>query len=234
MKTMIVAGAKSRTEEMWHIRQVLKHGYNEVLIIRCREIALEYLPPAVIAKVPPPYFSDVARAKYAAIGRSLKWNLTIDGDKGATGDYAFFFAARDAGLSPSQQNASTLLYATLEALEAKALSDRVRQNIDDAYCGLDFDVVMQGDGHSKRQSEKAKLPRGIIPEIKEKLVSQYPDHTAKELWPHLYAELEERDLDPEENDDAPGGEWYTYDHKDGRKTIKFTTFANIKTMNKSR
>lgn len=141
MKKIIVAGAKSRTEEVGHIRIVLKHGYNEAFITHLRDVALEYLPPAVIAKVPPPYFSDEARAAYAAIGKSLEWNLTIDGDIGATGDYAFFFAARDAGLTPSQQSAATLLYATLEALEKKALSDRVQQNILDAYAWLDVDAV---------------------------------------------------------------------------------------------
>lgn len=88
-------------------------------------------------------FSAAHRAAYAAIGKSLEWNLTVDGDLGATGDYAFFFTATasDSVLTPSQQSAAALLYATLEALEEKALSDRVSQNILDALIDLDSDSV---------------------------------------------------------------------------------------------
>lgn len=118
---------------------------------------------------------------------------------------------------------------TLKAREEESLSVNLQRNILDALGGLDSDTFKQGSDFSKKQSKIAKLPRGIISEIKEKLASQYPDYTAKELWPHLYAELQERELDPEDNDDVPGAEWYTYDHHDdGRKQIKFKSFANIK------
>lgn len=84
------------------------------------------------------------------------------------------------------------------------------------------------DKLSDSQSDKAKLPRGIIAEIKADLVRKYPNHKAKELWPHLFAELDGRGLDPIEIDDTPGGEVYEYDCADGRKPIGFRSFANIK------
>lgn len=88
--------------------------------------------------------------------------------------------------------------------------------------------AVMGENTSKANRAKAKLPRSIISEIKAKLVSQYPDYMAKELWPHLFAELQRMELDPEDNCDVPGKEWYSYDHKDGRKKISFRRFANIK------
>ena len=91
-----------------------------------------------------------------------------------------------------------------------------------------FDDYIKSRKHSNAQSKKARLPRSIIREIKENLASQYPDCTAKELWPRLFAELEEIGLAPEENVDVQGTEWYVYDRNDSRKIIKFTTFANIK------
>lgn len=218
----------NRSEEVPHIRSILRHGYNETFILWMWDVALEYLPPAVIAKVPPPYFSDDIRAAYQAIGKNLEWNLTIP-DSGDTGAYAFFYAAGRAGLTQGQQNAAALLFALTEALEENALSDRVKQNILDAYAGLDSDALILGIDYKKIQKKKAQKPRSIIPEIKEDLVRNYPDYTAKELWPHLYAELRERGLDPEETDAG-----YKYDHKDGDKTITFNSFANIKKINKSR
>lgn len=170
----------SHREDMYNFRSIFKQaGFNEAAIKALREQALKFLPPEVLAKVPPPYFSEeeeaayaakyrafsdeeraaykappseyrafsaADRAAYAAIGKSLEWNLTIDGDLGATGDYAFFFVAtaRDSVLTPSQQSAAKLLFATLEALEEKALSDRVRQNILDALGGLDADAEAKG------------------------------------------------------------------------------------------
>jgi hypothetical protein len=154
-------------------------GFNKTWIKELRKTALKFLPPEVIAKVPPPYFSEeeeaafaakyrgfsdeerknykappseyrafsvADRAAYAAIEKSLEWNLTIDGDIGATGDYAFFFTATasDSVLTSSQQSAAALLYATLEALEKEALSDRLTQNILDALGGLDADAEAKG------------------------------------------------------------------------------------------
>lgn len=142
------------SEKSHHCRSIFRQGgFNEALLIGLRKEALKFLPPRVIAKVPPPHFSDEIRAAYKAKGISLEWNLTIDGDTGATGDYAFFFAARDAGLTPSQQSAAALLFSTLETLEEKALSERLTQNILDAYAGLDLDAVEKGVKFKPRRAQ---------------------------------------------------------------------------------
>ena len=94
--------------------------------------------------------------------------------------------------------------------------------------------AVMGEAHSKEQSKKARLPRGgIIAGIKEKLDKRYPDHTATELWPHLFHELREEGLHPKDvPGKEPGKEQYIYDHFDGRKIrrkpISFGRFANIK------
>lgn len=155
----------NRFEEVPHLRSVFRqYGHDEAkkikLVERIRDVALEYLPPAVIAKVPPPYFSDEARAAYAAKGISLEWNLNILGD---TGVYAFFSTVsekynrvltetspgiyelvvteRDAVLTPSQLKAANLLRHCTEALEKDAVSDQLQLWILDAYAGLDSDAV---------------------------------------------------------------------------------------------
>lgn len=189
----------NRFELMTHYRSAFRQGgFNEARIKELREEAFKVLTPAVIKKVPPPYFTEeeeaayaakyrafsdeeraaykappseyrafsaAHRAAYAAIGKSLEWNLTIDGDLGATGDYAFFFTATasDSVLTPSQQSAAALLYATLEALEEKALSDRVSQNILDALLGLDSDSV-----EGRKKSSKALVIARIKTAINKK------------------------------------------------------------------
>lgn len=133
----------NRTEEVPHLRSYFRQcGHDEAkkikLVEQIRDVAIEYLPPEVIAKVPPPYFSDLVRAKYAAKGINLDWNLTIPGD---TGVNAFFFAARDSGLTPGQLSAANLLNYCTMALEKDAVSDQLQVWILDAYAGLDLDAV---------------------------------------------------------------------------------------------
>lgn len=135
----------NRTEEVPHLRSYFRQcGHDEAkkikLAERIRDVALEYLPPEVIAKVPPPYFSDEARAAYAAKGVNLEWNLTILGD---TGVYAFCSTAtaRDSVLTPGQLSAANLLNHCTRALENDAVSDQLQVWILDAYAGLDLDAV---------------------------------------------------------------------------------------------
>lgn len=157
-------------------------------------------------------------------------------------------------ISSMKEKISTAIQDRSKSKNARPLTPAMELNIkdfDSILAGINFDdlnktdlitlnsayesfhhimAIIQVDmaaNHSSSQRKKAQASRSIIREIKEHLVSQYPDYTAKELWPHLYAELERRELDPEENDDVPGAEVYTYDQKDGRKTISFRTFANI-------
>lgn len=127
---------KSRIEDAWHIRVVLKHGYNEPIITQLRDIAIELLCP-VIAKVPR-HFSDEALAAYKAKNISTEWNLTT------TDAYEFFHVSRNYGLTKRQQSAVALLYFCTTALEAETLSDNVMQNILDAYAGLDIDDAIKG------------------------------------------------------------------------------------------
>lgn len=138
--------------------------------------------------------------------------------------YHFISELREENIPPD-------LAANLDLLEACTRTvdnGQINENaICAAYAKTDGNLI-SGHKYKKSQSKKAKLPRGIITEIKKKLSGKYPNYSAKELWPYLYAELDEMQLDPEENDDVPGEEWYTYDHNDGRKSIKFRRFANIK------
>lgn len=176
----------SRIEDERHIRSLFRQFGLDIpaqlrLVARLRDIAIEYLQP-VIAKVPPPYFSDEIRAVCKAKGISLEWNLTTDGDTGATGDYAFFFAARDAGLTPSQQSAAALLYATLEALEENAVSDRVRQNILDAIAGLDLDAVSIGEKFTTPPPRSTDTLGDVLLEILERIGKSA---SAKDVWKEL-------------------------------------------------
>lgn len=160
----------TRCEEAGHLRSLFRQfGSDEAkklnLVKVIRDIALCYLPPEVVAKVPPPYFSEEVEAAYKATGKNLMWNLTIDGDIGATGDYAFFFTATasDSVLTSSQKSAAALLYATLEALEKNALSDRITQNILDALGGLDADTQELGKKFKAgRKPNTGSVVRGEI------------------------------------------------------------------------
>lgn len=267
----------SHQKDMYHIRSAFRQGgFNEALIKELRKEALKVLTPAVIAKVPPPYFSEeeetayaakysafsdeeraaykappseyrafsaAHHAAYAAIGKSLEWNLTIDGDIGATGDYAFFFTATasDSVLTPSQQSAAALLYATLEALEKEALSDRVQQNILDAIGGLDFDAVNMGNDYSKEQSIKAGKPRGKITDDGETIKdiinrlaqdkNSLGEYTpAPDLWSHLWDALDKVGANPVDNRDnsKPRKSFYSYTLDNGEtKTISRGRFETL-------
>lgn len=138
----------NKIEGATHIRSLFRQfGFDDAkkieLVTQLRDIAIEYLQP-VKAKAPRA-MSNRAMEAYQAKGISLEWDLTT------TDAYEFFFQARNAGLSPGQQSAAALLYACTEALEEKAVSDRVRQNILDAYAGLDSDAIELGETWTKKQ-----------------------------------------------------------------------------------
>lgn len=163
----------TRSEEVPHIRSVFRQSDDNgkiKLVERLSDVAREYLPAAVVAKVPQPYFSKQDRAAYKAIGQSLEWNLTILGD---TGVYAFSIAARDAGLTQSQQSAAALLYACFEALEANLVSDRVQQSILDAFSGLDSDDVVKGKNAVRNPIIASKFPRGTGKSATPEAVAQF-------------------------------------------------------------
>lgn len=173
----------SYREKAHHWRSAFRQaGFNETWIKELRKEALKFLPLKVVAKVPQPYFSAAVRAEYADIGKSLEWNLTIDGDIGATGDYAFFFTATASNsiLTPSQKSAAALLHATLEALEEKTLSDRLTQNILDALGGLDADAVNKA-GKFTPKRKKGSLSTKTI--YINQLVSMHPELCPKQLYP---------------------------------------------------
>lgn len=157
----------NRSDEMPHIRSAFRQCADEAakikLVERIRDEALKFLPPAVIAKVPPPYFSDEARATYKAKGVSLEWNLTI---LGATGVYAFCFAAHDAGLTPGQLRAVDLLNHCTKALEVDTVSEQLQCWILDAYAGLDADAVVTGKKFTQgRKSNTGSIIRKAIAKL---------------------------------------------------------------------
>lgn len=163
----------TRTEEVAHFRSYFRQcGHDEAqkikLVEQIRNVALDYLPQAVIDNVPPPYFSDGDRAAYAAKGISLAWNLSILGD---TGVYAFCSTAtaRDSSLTSSQQCAANLLNYCTMALEKDAVSDQHQQWILDAYAGLDGDAINRSHAViAGSDNARAARARGYDPE--------------KELW----------------------------------------------------
>ena len=169
----------TRSEEVPHIRSVFRQSDDNGkirLVERLSDVAREYLPAAVVAKVPQPYFSKQDRAAYKAIGQSLEWNLTILGD---TGVYAFCFAARDAGLTKSQQSAAALLYACFEALDANLVSDHIQQCILDAYSGLELDAVATGKKFTqgRKQDTGSAIRKAIA-----KALKKNPALKNAELW----------------------------------------------------
>lgn len=173
----------TRIEEVPHIRSDFRQcGHDEAKKIktveRIREIALMYLPPAVVAKVPPPYFPDEIRAEYQDEGISLEWNLTIRGD---TGVYPFCSTAQhDVSLSPSQQSAVRLLAYCTEAIDKNAVTEQLQLWILDAYAGLDFDAVAKGEifqnGGRKKGATTAKTQHIYT------LANNRPNLSAKELY----------------------------------------------------
>lgn len=130
------------------------------------------------------------------------------------------------------------LAAYVDLLEACTRSMDNKQIFVDAICYAYAKTdggLITGHKHKKSQREKAKQPRGIIREIKEKLVKQYPDYPPEDLWSHLFAELEGMGFDPEEMKLYPkeksaktSNKLYKYYRNDKSKTIKFETFRGIK------
>lgn len=222
----------NRIEEVPHLRSLFRQfGTDDAqkikLVLKLRDVALEFLPASVIAKVPPPYFSDEIRAAYKAIGRNLEWNLSILGD---TGVYAFCSTARDAGLTQSQQSAAALLYACTEALEKNAVSERVQQTILYAYAGLDLDNVAKGKNYHAAQSNRAKKPRGkgedqrTMGDLIEALKRHHPNDKPSELWPHLKTAIEDWADSCKERTIGTRTE-YLYSHGERLKTISFKQFG---------
>jgi len=94
-----------------------------------------------------------------------------------------------------------------------------------------------GEQFRASQAGRASKPRGklsdgrtlnqVIAELA--LRPELRDETARELWPHLYAELDRLTLSPKETRDpkGPRRKAYAYDYGDGRKTITFGQFANV-------
>lgn len=182
----------SYQEKMYHYRSAFRQcGFNESWVTELRDEAIRVLHP-VIAKVPRDMSTSI-KARYAAKGISTEWNLAT------TDAYSFYFMARDAAMTSSQQSAASLLYACTEALEENALSDRVRQNILDALAGLDSDAVATGNKFRAGR----KLNTGSI--IRKKIASLLKkNHAMKnpELWAAVAAK-------------PPRG-WTAYDNRVGK------------------
>jgi hypothetical protein len=87
------------------------------------------------------------------------------------------------------------------------------------------------------QSKRARRPRGrltddgpTMPKVVRRLAlkPERRDDTARELWPHLVAELDDLGLAPQSTDSIEfRNSFCTYDFKDGRKQITFGQFANL-------
>lgn len=222
----------NHAEETPHIRSLFQQFKNDdakkiKLVLKLRDEALKYLPASAIAKVPPPYFSDEARAAYFILGQNLDWNLSILGDSGV---YAFCSAARGAGLTPSQQSAAALLYACTKAIEKNTVSEHVQQNIHDAYAGLDTDDVARGAVYSATQSRRAQKPRGkgddrrTMGDLIQSLHRHHPNEKPSELWPHLRTLIEEWAGTCTER--AIGNRTdYLYSRCERMKTISFKQFG---------
>lgn len=99
-------------------------------------------------------------------------------------------------------------------------------------------IIEIGLRTKRAQSERAKKPRSRVTDFGETLEQliaelaldpQHRDSTAKDLWPHFFAELDTQELNPEEVnhplDVTKCG--YMYDFGSGRKKITFGRFANI-------
>ena len=97
-------------------------------------------------------------------------------------------------------------------------------------------TLQMGVEYSRGQSDKAKKPRGKLPDdnnstvadIVQKIASDHPEETAKELWPQFYSELDQRQLSPQEHDAEVMAKCsISFDYRDSRKSITFGRFANI-------
>jgi len=153
----------NKIEEVPHIRSLFRQldaAKKMGLITRLRDIAIKALHP-VISKHPR-VFSEAIAAAYQSKGISLEWDLTT------SQAYAFYFATRNSGLSPSQQSATTLLYGCTKALEENAVSEWAVQTILDAYGGLDLDAVDKAKkftGKSRGQDDLSRVLLEILTRI---------------------------------------------------------------------
>jgi hypothetical protein len=86
------------------------------------------------------------------------------------------------------------------------------------------------------QSRKGALPRKILRDSDEnveaviqRLADRYSDSSAKEIWPHLFSELERLLVDPEKEDDATdlSKTAYTYETAKRRAHITFSRFEDL-------
>jgi hypothetical protein len=110
-------------------------------------------------------------------------------------------------------------------------------------CELTFDdihrTLKMGDDYSRSQSSNAQKKRGklssdgaTMSDIVSRLSTMHPEETAKEIWPHLYSELDQMCLNPSEHYDHDRPDDHaklvvSYDHNGARKKITFGRFANI-------
>jgi len=100
-------------------------------------------------------------------------------------------------------------------------------------------IVAVGLRTKSAQSKRARKPRGKIAGFEETLgqlikelalSSRYRDNTARELWPHFFDVLSQKDLDPTEIEDPTHHTACVYQYDSacgGRKEISFRRFANI-------
>ncbi len=91
-------------------------------------------------------------------------------------------------------------------------------------------------GLMEAQSKRAQKPRGkvgdegqTLNQVIAALALKYPELTAKELWCHFFAKLDELGLSPEEIPYGPGStkSAYAYDTSRGMKRITFGQFRNV-------
>lgn len=96
-------------------------------------------------------------------------------------------------------------------------------------------LVKIGKKFKKTQSTKAKKSRGKLTDegdtmsdiIRKLAISEkYSEESAKDLWGHMFAKLDELSLNPEEFYGDSKKATYSYDFKSARKQIAFGTFSN--------
>ena len=219
-------------EESEHIELAFRYRNQNSklkLVAMLRDEAIKHLEP-VKDKVPRD-FSGLITEKYKDAGVSLVWDLTT------TDAYTFCsMVDRNDNISLTQKNAAKLLYLCTVVLEEGQLCETRQKQIVGTYASLDDESTNKGINHSKAQSDKAKRPRGkigdnglTINEIVKDLVRLHENETASEMWPHLYAKLDELDAEPEEINKT-----IKYCNSNGDpKTITFKTFCNMISKHKS-
>jgi hypothetical protein len=116
-------------------------------------------------------------------------------------------------------------WLTGSAREAALLADAAARRLNEIRRCFEQGFARLGVEYGQQQSDRAKLPRsGEIGEIVGWLAGQRDElgdpAPARDLWPLLYSQLEQRGFDPEE----VGDDSYEYDAKAGRKTYNFRAF----------